>query len=225
MSMINTPIRLLMAALFAGVMCWGTHVVRQGLKPASVAFPDRDFQQLPVQFGTWQGQVTELDPRLVLATEAKTVVDRLYRDEAKQTVSLHVALFADPDRGVFHSPINCYRSQGWDKLDEMKLAISTGSDTSLEANLTSWEKNGRHIWVGYWYELGEHILYDRTDLPWVRFAMAGKQTWPAMIKVLMETPATDNPRRDKERLQEIGAHVHGWIHQTSYAPPAAADSP
>jgi EpsI family protein len=217
------------AAVLAAVMCCGTHAVRQGLKPPSVAFPDRDFQQLPLQFtqfGAWQGESHQLDPNIFLATEAKIVVDRVYRNEDKQTVALHVALFADPDRGVFHSPINCYRSAGWEKLKETKLPIPTGADRNLEANLTSWEKdNGRHIFVAYWFELGEQVLYDRLDLPGVRFAMRGKQVWPAMIKVLMETPATDDQKQDEERLQQLGANVYAWIHQADHPSSPPAKSP
>ena len=64
--------------------------------------------------------------------------------------------------------------------------------------------------VVYWYQLGEHVLFGRWDLGLkVRWALAGKPKWPALIKVMLQIPASepeDRKSRDSE-LRRAGRQV------------------
>ena len=119
------------------------------------------------------------------------IVNRIYRDEAAHGISLHTASFCDPADGVFHSPLNCYRLSGWRKLGESRETVKVADDLSIAVSLTRWEKEDEKILVAYWYQLGEHVLYDRLDLGGIRWAMRGQPTWPVLIKVMVQLPMTD----------------------------------
>ena len=119
---------------------------------------------LPLQFGTWHGEDTEMDPNIAVATGADVIVNRIYRDEAGHAISLHTATFLDPAEGVYHSPLNCYRGNGWEKISESRENVKAADDLSITVSLVKWKKEEERILVVYWYQLGQHVLYDRFDL-------------------------------------------------------------
>ena len=62
--------------------------------------------------------------KLTAAIGAEIIVDRSYRDERGRAVSLHTAMFKNPTEGVYHSPMNCYRSGGWEFKGEDRVEVS-----------------------------------------------------------------------------------------------------
>ena len=154
--------------------------------------PTGRLRELPFQFGAWHGEDTEMDPKIAVATGADVIINRIYRDEAGHTVSVHTATFMDPAEGIYHSPLNCYRASGWSKLSETRENVKVAEDLSIAVSLTTWEKEGEKILVVYWFQLGQHVLYDRFDLGTsVRWSMRGQPTWPVLVKVMIQLPLTD----------------------------------
>ena len=51
-------------------------------EPPEVEKPNWTLRDLPLQFGTWHGEDTEMDPKIAVATGADVIVNRIYRDEA-----------------------------------------------------------------------------------------------------------------------------------------------
>ena len=51
------------------------------------------------------------------------------------------------------------------------------------------EETSEKVIVAYWYEVGDHTMYERQDLLKTQWAMFGKTKWPVMFKVLLEMPA------------------------------------
>ena len=209
----NTATRLFIVALLAALLYGSTYVAPAWLKlkPPSVKLPERDFRKMPMQFAKWQGEDVPMDPEITRAIGADVVVDRAYRDDQGHVVSLHTALFANPDEGVYHSPINCYRANGWEKLDDTRLQLQVTEESSIPVSLTSWKSEGERILVMYWYQLGEHIIFDRWGLGGVRLEMRGKETWPALCKVLVQTSAADPEANN--RIQSIAKYVYQWINE------------
>jgi EpsI family protein len=213
-----------MAVLIAG----GAYAVRGGMKPRDVEMPAKDFRTLPVQIGPWHGTDEELNREVFSRIGADVVIDRAYKNDAGRSISLHTAVFTDPDTGIYHSPINCYRSNGWQKLKDTRMELRVGEERPVEVSYTTWEKEGQRVLVVYWYKIGEHFLFDRFEMGGVRWKMRGQRTWPALVKVLMQTAATGDPQKDEAELRDFAEQVYRWVHEPDAAPrpgPPAESSP
>ncbi len=230
--MTQTATRLFVVAGMAAVIAIGTYAVRGSMKPREVDMPKKDFHTMPMQFGSWQGKVEHMPPAISGAEGAAVVEERSYRD-GPRTIALHTAVFDNPDTGIYHSPMNCYRSQGWLKVKDTTMDLDVGGPQPVTVSYTTWEKEGQRVFVLYWFKLGEHFLFNRFEMGGVRWKMRGEKTWPALIKVLMQANSTDDAVGDEKALRGFAAEVYKWIHApeagAEAAPPAdpadAADSP
>ncbi|MFZ5831772.1 MAG: exosortase C-terminal domain/associated protein EpsI [Planctomycetota bacterium] len=213
----NTLVRL-------GIVCvvflvlWGvSYGVSAMLTPGEVILPARDFRQLPMQLGEWAGEARELDPEIKKRLAGATwLVDRNYRHPRFGKVGLHLAFFRDPAEGTLHSPMNCYSCAGWELNQESIVPIATADGREIPAKVSLWEKDRVQIQVLFWFELGDDILYDRSDLGRAWFRLAGQTQWPPLIKVLLETDASPaGPEADVRRLQEFVTALTSWTEGAS----------
>ena len=223
----NLTTRLSVAAILVVLIYLGTYAATAAMKPPKVAFPDRPLQDLPRQFvdreGTdWEGKDIALNPRVFAAIGAEVVVDRKYQDKAGNEMVVHTAIFEDPVEGMYHSPMNCYRGSGWRNTDQTSLDLKISDELSLPVSLTTWEREGVQKLVVYWYQIGEHTVFHRSDLWSVRWAMRGRETWPALVKVLIDTPI-DDPEKAQERIIAFAENIGRWIHE-SYRQPGSSQS-
>ncbi|MGA2030840.1 MAG: exosortase C-terminal domain/associated protein EpsI, partial [Thermoguttaceae bacterium] len=154
------------------------------------------------------------------ATEAASSITRSYQDSNGHAISMHLALFDDPDRGVYHSPTNCYRAQGWARLGGRDVSLQVPGRPTIQVRLSTWQREGDKILVLYWYELGENVLFERIDMGAVRWKMRGRATWPPMVKVLLQTSAAEAGLAQSQLLQ-IAAQIRQWVGQMD--PPASGD--
>lgn len=205
-------LRLLLVAAAIGVFTWITYQARASLKPPDVAMPDRDFHRLPHELGEWRGVDKELDPKIFAAIGANYVVDRIYRN-GRHRISLHLAVFDNPDEGVRHSPMNCYLGQGFRNVSTKRTSLNLADQPEMEMLLTTWEKDHKRVLVGYWFKMGEHLLFDRTDMAVVRLKLRGQQVWPAMVKVLIhyEVSGSQITDEDTKRIGDFAVMVEKWI--------------
>jgi EpsI family protein len=218
----STAVRVYIIAALIPLTWWGARRMDIALIPPPVDMPSWTFADMPKQLGNWQGEKTEMDPTIANQTGAKldTIVNRLYRDDMGHAISMHTAMFNDPKDGVIHSPLTCYRAQGWERLDESRrvIPIDDKGEATIPVSVTLWHQKGEKRLVVYWYQLGEHVLFHRTDLGLnVRWSLAGKPTWPALIKVMMEIPVTTT-QADTETtaLLSFAEHVAKWENQPSH---------
>jgi EpsI family protein len=166
-------------------------LVQAAAEPPETETPAWSLRDLPQQFGDWHGEDTEMDPKIAAATGASVIVNRIYRNEMGSAVSLHTAMFEDPAEGIYHNPLNCYRSSGWKKISETREDVKVAEDLTIPVSVTSWEKEGEKIIVAYWFQLGQHVLYERFDLGKVRWTMRGQPRWPVLFKVMIQVSMTD----------------------------------
>ena len=69
------------------------------------------------------------------------------------------------------------------------MKVPNRPDTKI--SVTTWQRNSEKVIVAYWYEVGDHTMYERQDLLNTQWAMFGKSKWPVMFKVLLEMPADE----------------------------------
>ena len=207
----STIVRLAIAAVFLALTPFGLRfLLSEGQH--KVRPPAGDIGKLPMQFGNYRGENVELDPETFVRTGADVVVDRRYRDEMEpaRDVSLHLAVFDDPETGVYHAPTNCYRSAGWRLLSEEFVPVPIAGQPDLVVKLTKWERKGEFVLVVFWYRFGDYTVYERFDLGKVRWAMRGQAVWPAMIKVLLQTGAADGFAA-RTRILDMAKSIHQWL--------------
>jgi len=223
--MTNITTRLLALAVII-VVIYGVAIKLRGtLRPPNVKLPDRDFQEMPLRFGEWKGEKAKLDSRVFDKIGAEIVVDRLYRNDAEHAISVHTALFADYDFSVSHHPIICYRGAGWELIGgrEEELDLQAANQARVPIRLLHWKKDGNQVIAVYWYQLGKQVFFNRGGLGRARTPFLGKQTWPPLIKVLMQTSVTSDADEAKAQLQNLGEYVYKWINGPG--PQPAADAP
>ncbi len=226
--MINgTAVRIGVVAALIPLALLCANWVQASLDPPGTAMPDWNFTDMPMQLGVWHGKPAEMDAKLAVRTGAKldTIIDRSYHDDLGHVVVLHAAMFDDPKAGVIHSPLVCYASQGFKKLSEkrgylqlpVELTHLPGTLT-IPVSISTWEdeKENKKVVVLYWYQIGEHFLFGRLDLGLkIRWALAGKPTWPALMKVMMQMPVAEEENPESSLL-EFAERVAAWVNLSEH---------
>jgi EpsI family protein len=222
--MINgTAVRVLIVAALIPLTLGGAGLVETALEPPGAELPDWRFDKLPEPLDNWRGEETKLDPEIAKATGATVIFDRAYRDDSGHVVSMHTAMFDDPADGVIHSPLTCYRAAGWKRLSEdrvnLQLSYKDSADNvTLPVSISRWEREGdQQVLVVYWYQLGEHVLFGRLDLGLnVRWSLAGKPKWPALIKVMLSIPAAEGEKDAKSAILGLAEKIATWENQPEH---------
>lgn len=208
----NSVVRIVLIGVFAVVVFGGVIMLRHGMNPQNVQMPDRSFEELPMRFAEWQGEPTELDPKIFDFIGAEVVVNRNYESVQGKQISVHTAVFTNYGSGAFHNPANCYRSSGWLLLDNSILDLQLADGSTATVSLMTWSRNGERVMVVYWYQLGEHMILSRLDLGKARVALRGSEVWPPLVKVLMQTSAND-PEAARLRLKTLAEDIYNWINE------------
>ncbi len=222
---LKTPVRLAIVVGVAGLVYLLNYQVRAMLEPGHIVLPDWDLAELPLQFEGWRGEASELDERLFRRIGADAVADRVYENREGGTVSAHTALFTNFNEGItVHSPARCYRAAGWEQRDTERRTLTVEGLPDITVDISTWQREGRRVKVLYWYQLGDRILLDRTELGGAYVALAGRETWPAMTKVMLETPGDRRQEADM-RLLDVGRHIRRWLHERTASQPAPDDAP
>ena len=224
----NLAIRIgIVAAIVAAawVVCYGLNV---SLTPPPVELPEWSFRDLPLQIGDWRGERTDrtrfdskqLEDYDLIANRTGAVKERTedftYRDDMGHTVAVYAAMFDNPNDGVYHIPTNCYRAAGWQLLEGYRDSVQLSEDVSIPVYLTTWERDNKREINVYWLQLGEHVLFDRADLGLkVRRSLAGREKWPALLKVMVSMPAT-SVEEAKPLLLEFAKEIAVWENKPSH---------
>ena len=88
--------------------------------------------------------------------------------------------------------------------------------------MTTWTRNGEKVIVAYWYEVGDHTMFERQDLLKTQWAMCGKTKWPVMFKVLLEMPA-DRSRAGEGRTPRTWPSSCGEVVGSKSSPNRSCD--
>jgi len=127
---------------------------------------------------------------------------------------LHMAMWDDPETGLWHNPMSCYRSNGWQEQSSGKIALSVGESPAPNVYFVQWDRDGVRSSIVYWYQLENTILYDRFDLGMARLALRGHATWPPLIKTLIHVEGASDA--DRERALKFAGAVYQWLNQPSH---------
>jgi hypothetical protein len=222
-------VRLIIATAIVIAIYGSMLGLKAAIKPPEVIFPAWSTKDLPFQLGSWVGQKAELDPAIFEATEAALAEDRIYHDEFGHTLSLHMAMYSDPDAGILHCPTRCYGANGWKSLKESKESLGVGQTPEPLVYFVRWDHEiAGQCFIVYWYQMGDVMLFDQLGLGSARFAFRKESAWPPLVKVLIQ--GNDTSEEGRERLMDFAKKVYLWLnlpsHKTeSAASPAQSHSP
>ncbi len=124
-------------------------------------------------------------------------------------------MFNDPRDGVYHNPPNCYVANGWKQVTDTTEKVPVADGMTVPVSLITWEKGDERVVVAYWYQLGDHILYDRFDLGNVRLKLRGQSAWPVLLKVMAQA-TLDNPEETQKALLAFAEEVAKWLNQPDH---------
>lgn len=188
-----------------------------GVAPTDVELPDWSVKDMPYELGSWHGEEIKMDKSITAAIGASVVVERAYRIEGRQPVTVHTAMFKNPADGVYHNPVNCYTANGWKRIGDSMENMQVADGLKVPVSVITWEnKDGERLLVAFWYQLGNRVVHDRIELGLMRPSMRGRSAWPALIKVMAQIRLGDSPQDAKKNLMEFTAEVGKWLNQPDH---------
>jgi len=209
--MSNTAMRIFAGAILVVLIYCANRAVEAKLKVPRAQPASLELESMPTKLARWRGKQTSLDAEVFAATGADSIINRVYRDDSGRTVAAHLALYSDPDVGIYHSPVNCYRGSGWRLIENFRDSLARPDGSSIPVSLSTWQRDGQRIVVLYWFQLAEHVLFDRYEMAKVRWRMRNLETWPSMTKVLLQTSAGGDVAGAKAQIKRFAQLVCDWI--------------
>jgi EpsI family protein len=177
-----------------------------------------DFNRIPRRLGLWEVKSeSPLSPDLLAAVGADIVVDRYYRysrDERIQ-VGSHLAVFSDFEKGMLHNPMKVYKATGWKLLAQNHETVPTTCGNNIQVSLSEWEKGYETVLVLYWYQLGDRILLDKSELDQLRSELGDQEPLDRLVKVQLQLTKT-HPKGDDELVKELAGKIAKWIEKPFY---------
>jgi len=211
----RSALTLVVMAVVMLLVYEAAYLVGAGLKPPRIDMPPYDVKDLPWEIqlpsGTWKGDNAHIPESLTraLKSQAKVVENREYFGPRGQKITMHIAIFGDHQLGLTHTPFECYRGNGWNKLDSEYAEVQSAQGRTAEISVSLWRMGERRVYVLYWYQFGNEVLLDRDDLGRFRWKMAGKESWPALVKVLLETRGESTA--DRQAIVEMAEYIYRWM--------------
>lgn len=209
----NSATRLYIIVALLLLMYGLASLLKIELDPRKTQMPKWNFDGLPLTFGGWTGKPTDLSEE-VRASGTECVTNRIYQDDQGRSIGFYGAMFKDPADGVQHSPMNCYRQSGWQRKSVSPETLKLNDNLSIPVRLSLWERKGEKgyekVFVLYWYQWGEYVLFERWDLGFkVRWGMRNRATYPPIVKVMLHMPIND-AEAAKPVILEFAKLVAQW---------------
>jgi len=193
----------------------GLRYVLQLQNPEVVPLPPHTLESLPrviktESTGDWTGKDEKLKDEEFNYAQLDDDVSRIYTNRDNRTLSVLVGLYQSTATGVYHNPFNCYNSHGFTLRDDIRKRLECSRPNS-EISLSTWEREGQKCVVGFWYEVGDHTLFERDDLLGTQWAMRGKSKWPVTFKVLIQASAAGDPDQARVDVLEMAKEIREWL--------------
>lgn len=212
--------RIWVTAIVAVICFGGTWCVRQGYT-FDVVPPPRDVKTMPLTLDGWVGEDIPMDEQVKKVLNAQETVNRIYRGQTGEAVTVSVSVWLSPDsvsEVAPHVPKLCYTNAGWTTLAERNEVLELPNGKFTFATLL-FEKAEDKIVVAYWYELGEHRFTTAAEARRIHRQLWGRKKWPASVKVLLQTNAA-NLDAGMPVIRRFAAIVEEQINGTSAISPA-----
>jgi len=174
----------------------------------------RSLDTFPTELDGYQATEIPIDDHTLDVLNADAVANRQYTRQDGTSMVWHVAAWTRPDfmlNAAPHIPKLCYTKAGGKIIDEKAADIATPSG-SIAMNLLLVERDTGRSVVAYWYQLGNSTYTTDAAAKRIQRKYWGKKHWPAIIKVLLDTPAQDIDSA-LPRIEKFATSVFTWTHE------------
>lgn len=120
---------------------------------------------LPYQFDGWSGvEAPPLEARVLKVLGVDEHVNRFYRSDAQQAVSLYIGYYGSQRQGdTMHSPLNCLPGSGWQPMHRERRTILVQDVAgqparTIEVNRLEIQKGAERQVMLYWYQSRGRVI-------------------------------------------------------------------
>jgi EpsI family protein len=202
--------RLFVAAFTVLGIYFGANSLKGGGMPTEMAHPHLQIEEMPKTFGGWTGEDTALNPEMFRAIGAAMAINRNYRDQQGNTISMHSAVFQDSGmRDLPHSPEICYPASGFRIVESRDIYLNSDKQSANPVRLITLERDGQKIYCLFWYQFGDKSFCDTYAHRRVILGLRGQKTWPPLVKVMLQSNS-DSPQRAEQLLKNLAESIFAW---------------
>jgi EpsI family protein len=207
----TTAVRLVLVVGIVVLVQLGFQAIGAGTRLPEVLDPTTPLRELPMKLDDWRGENAELDAKTFASTGADTAISRSYQNaKTGIAVSALIATYKTM-AALYHSPENCYRSNGWTALNATTVTLTGGDRPEIPVKMTTYEQDNergkQRVMILYWYEVGDNVMFTREDTLRVQWAMRGRKAWPPIYKVLLQTELTSETDIAKKSLLDLASTI------------------
>lgn len=169
--------------------------------------PNVDLSRIPNTIDGWVGREVEIPDDTVQVMQASQHVNRLYRGETGQDISMHVANWSNKETisAAPHHPEVCYPAAGW-TIQERRTSQITTDAGDIPIELISYQKGQQRVVTCHWFQVADIYFVSLDGFQRQRHRFWGTKAWPSTTKILLQTVA---PTVDaaEERLKGFARRV------------------
>ena len=169
-----------------------------------------DVRKLPLCLGLWNGEDNFLRDEILAFLGADVCVQRTYTNAGTKSILLNLAVFSDVRRGLFQTPISCYKASGWELRSQAYEQLRINNEKFLRVSVSRWERKQYRVAVLFWYQLGGHVLFQRSDLEKLEVKLGDQGSRPHLVRILMQT-GQSSPGEAESDLRKLACSIAQWL--------------
>jgi EpsI family protein len=162
------------------------------MNPKPARLPRVGPETLPEIMGDFTGRDEPLDERVVAASNAEIMLNRVYRNVLGDSVTANVGVWTRYDTGIPHNPQDCYSRAGWEIASRRNLMIPMSDHKPLQIKQFVFQRATSRIAVAYWVNIGDDTITESEGLRQLRQRLRRTGgNLPPLVKVMLQTDAKD----------------------------------
>jgi len=176
-----------------------------------------NFVRMPCRLGLWEGSDKPITEELRDSTGADVFVHRVYwnSNDSDVQIETHLTVFSNWDKGMSNHPMKRLEAEGWKLVSNSKESIETFKDKTIQVKISEWERNYIAVVVLYWYQIGDRIFFDLSELEKIRSELGDPMTSSPLIKVQLQIIKT-RTKGDIDSMKELASKIAKWIEKPFY---------
>jgi EpsI family protein len=174
-------------ALFTAGLLGAAFLLLHGVSHGEKRSPRRQLSELPSRLGSWMGQDSRIEPRILKALGVDDYLSRVYSDGQGHSLGIYVGYYASQRTGdTIHSPKNCLPGAGWEPVRSGLLTVEVPGQGRIVVNEYVIEKGLERQLVLYWYQgRGRVVASEYWGKIWlVTDAITRNRTDGALVRII-----------------------------------------
>jgi EpsI family protein len=146
----------------------------------------------PDVIGDFRGHDEPLDERVVAATNADVMLNRVYENQLGDEVIVNIGIWTKYNRGIPHSPEQCYPMAGWEIASRGQATMSSSTNRAFRIKQFIFQRDTSRIAVACWVHLGDQVITDSEEIrPMLQRLRQTGGNRPPLVKVMLHTTGAD----------------------------------